>query len=203
MQSARIVEVAEQCFKASGYAGTTMSQIAIRVGGSKSTLWHHFQSKEKLFAAVVEATTDRIRSTLLSALDPAGEPRQVLQKFALHFIEAISSPDAVGLQRMIIGESSRFPEIGLIFHARAPAVITELLSDYMSQLMASGAMRTQDARAATRMLLALASGGLHQRILWGIEAYRKTTAEVEAITIVDQVLRACGAQDPLDRHDIP
>src|SRR3546814_13671240 len=48
------VDAARDLFFANGYAGTTMSSIASKVGGSKTTLWTYFPSKEELFAAVVD-----------------------------------------------------------------------------------------------------------------------------------------------------
>lgn len=188
-QRNRIVEVAERCFEHRGYAGTTMSHIATQLGGSKGTLWKHFPTKETLFTAVVKTIDARVRSTLLSTLEPGGEPREVLEKFTQRFIEAISRNDSITLQRMIIAESNRFPEIGLIFFAQAPAATAELLVAYIDQLMSSRTMRADDPHEATGMLLALASGGLHQRILWGVESYSRNSARAEAVLIVDQLLR--------------
>src|SRR5882757_4236481 len=51
---AEIVAIAQQLFFREGYAGTSMSQLAAAVGGSKTTLYNHFQSKEELLLAVVQ-----------------------------------------------------------------------------------------------------------------------------------------------------
>ena len=48
------IDAAREAFFANGYAGTTMSSIASKVGGSKTTLWSYFPSKEELFEAVVD-----------------------------------------------------------------------------------------------------------------------------------------------------
>ena len=52
----RIISIARKHFFTNGYDRTTMSAIAVELGGSKSTLWHHFPSKETLFATVIEET---------------------------------------------------------------------------------------------------------------------------------------------------
>jgi AcrR family transcriptional regulator len=188
--SDKIIRIAEQCFQENGYAATAMSEIAIRLGGSKSTLWNHFRSKDRLFAAVIRTNAARFEIKFLSLLDVAGTPRTVLQRFTFRFVEAISSAEAISLQRMVISETGRFPQIGAIFHAQAPAAMGDLLSAYMKQQMANGTIRTDDPRAAGQMLLALARGGLHQRILLGLEAYCTRTAKAEAVVIVDQFMRA-------------
>jgi AcrR family transcriptional regulator len=51
---AAIVKIAYEAFLTDGYAATSMSSIAAKVGGSKATLYNYFASKEELFAAVIE-----------------------------------------------------------------------------------------------------------------------------------------------------
>src|SRR3954464_10654712 len=48
-----ILDVASEVFLKEGYAATSMSEIAARLGGSKGTLYNYFKSKEELFEAYV------------------------------------------------------------------------------------------------------------------------------------------------------
>ncbi len=48
-----ILKVAYAAFLSDGYAATSMSSIATKVGGSKATLYNYFSSKEELFSAVI------------------------------------------------------------------------------------------------------------------------------------------------------
>ena len=64
----KILNVAENMFLHAGYAGTAMSDVATRVGGSKATLWSYFPSKEKLFSAVVERASLSFRKRLSEIL---------------------------------------------------------------------------------------------------------------------------------------
>lgn len=43
------IDAARSAFFSQGYARTVMSSIASQVGGSKTTLWSYFPSKEELF----------------------------------------------------------------------------------------------------------------------------------------------------------
>src|SRR3546814_1098206 len=61
---ASILEVARRSFFEKGYAATTMSGIAATLGGSKSTLWRYFSSKEELFAAVLDDATAEFKREL-------------------------------------------------------------------------------------------------------------------------------------------
>ncbi|HVW31575.1 MAG TPA: helix-turn-helix domain-containing protein [Acidimicrobiia bacterium] len=51
---ARILEVAAELFTEQGYEATSLRQIADRLGFTKAALYYHFQSKEQLFAALIE-----------------------------------------------------------------------------------------------------------------------------------------------------
>lgn len=52
-----ILEAAERAFADQGFAATTMDDIAAAAGVAKGAVYHHFPSKETLFAAVFEATS--------------------------------------------------------------------------------------------------------------------------------------------------
>ncbi len=53
-----MVAIASDVFMEEGYAATSMSAIAARLGGSKGTLYNYFRSKAALFTAVVEELHD-------------------------------------------------------------------------------------------------------------------------------------------------
>jgi AcrR family transcriptional regulator len=55
----RILDAAGQCFAASGYARTTVEEVASRAGVSKGLVHHHFGTKERILEAVLERTLDR------------------------------------------------------------------------------------------------------------------------------------------------
>lgn len=58
----QILAVAEQEFANSGYNGTSLEVIARRTGIRKASLFHHFNSKRKIFDAVVRRVFDQLVS---------------------------------------------------------------------------------------------------------------------------------------------
>ncbi len=50
----RILDAAEQLFAERGYDGTTLRDVATRVGLRNPSLYNHFPNKESLYAAVLE-----------------------------------------------------------------------------------------------------------------------------------------------------
>jgi TetR/AcrR family transcriptional regulator, mexJK operon transcriptional repressor len=187
-----ILGIAQQSFLEQGYDRTTMSAIAEAMGGSKGTLWSYFESKEELFAAVIDRAAAQFRIELVKALDPQGQVEVSLHRFAETFIRKITRADAIALHRIVVGESPRFPELGAIFYARAPGVMRELLADYIALRMEAGALRKEDPMKAAGMLLSLCDGGHHKRVLWGVETYDEAIATQEAAVAVELFLRVFG-----------
>jgi AcrR family transcriptional regulator len=63
----RILETTTQCLAELGYAGTTMSEIADRVGLTRAALIYHFSSKHELMVAVMNALYDEMTARFSAA----------------------------------------------------------------------------------------------------------------------------------------
>ena len=71
----RILDVAEELFAERGYQGTTLRDVATRVGVRPPSLYNHFASKDALYAAVLERGIGPVIELLArSAAAPAGQP---------------------------------------------------------------------------------------------------------------------------------
>jgi len=173
-----ILDVASRSFHEHGYAGTTMSAIAATLGGSKGTLWSYFPSKEALFAAVLDRATMAYRARLAEILDPCGDLESTLRRFCKAFTERVTSADAITLNRLLVGEAGRFPEIGAIFYERALQPTRVLLADFLDGAMRRGLLRRDDPLIAARTLITLCMSGCHQMLLMG-QADRCTPARID------------------------
>lgn len=167
---AAIVQLALCSFFPNGHEATSMSAIAKEMGGSKGTLWSYFSSKEELLAAVIDSATAAFQPSIAEILDTKKDIRVVLLRFCETFIERISRPKAIALQRLIISQADRSPEIGGVFYDRAPAINRATLSDFLKRQMAAGVLRPGDPNEAARMLLDLCIAGYHDRVLYGVES---------------------------------
>lgn len=73
---ARILQATIASLAELGYAGTTMSGIADRIGVSRAALIYHFNSKNALMAAVINAIYDEMAIMFKSAAHPALTPAE-------------------------------------------------------------------------------------------------------------------------------
>ncbi|RYD91516.1 MAG: TetR/AcrR family transcriptional regulator, partial [Sphingomonadales bacterium] len=160
-----IIAVAYSSFLDHGYAATTMSGIAATIGGSKATLWSYFPSKEALFEAVLDNATETYRTQLSTLLDTSVDSARTLRIFCGNFLEKITTPEALALQRLVHAEAGRFPEVGRIFYERGPRTTQTLVAAFLGAAMERGQLRRDDPLRAARTLSSLCMSGIHQQLI--------------------------------------
>jgi len=92
----RIRLEAAALFSAQGFNGTSMSELASAVGITKSSLYHHFPSKQSLLSEIIELTVNRVTPLVQEVADmdlPASE--RLRRAIVLHTVEAIRDQDAI------------------------------------------------------------------------------------------------------------
>ena len=172
-----IVAAARQSFLQDGYAATTMSSLSKAIGGSKSTLWVYFPSKEALFAAVVEDLTIGFRQQLESGLDTGGDIKATLENFCAKLMLKMSDADALLTWRLIVAETGRFPEIGRIFFDRAASYLERALIRYFDRQVAEGRLLQGDTSDMARFLITLCTGRRERALLGALPSHE---AEIDA-----------------------
>jgi AcrR family transcriptional regulator len=130
----RILEVAAELFLAKGYGSTTIEAVAARAGISKRTLYHRFDDKSVLFAAVVHEIIEQIRPPAGVPLIEGATLREVLRRLARMILRAALSPPAIALHRLVMAESARFPELVRAVHGDGSArEATTLIGDLLAR----------------------------------------------------------------------
>ena len=72
LRKEEIVQEATRLFAERGYEGTSMGDLAERVGLRKASLFHHFPSKDVLYATVLAQLVDSVKSAILDAAKSEG-----------------------------------------------------------------------------------------------------------------------------------
>ena len=171
-----------------------MSSIAAEVGGSKTTLWAYFPSKQDLFAAVVDDLVERYSRALEVPLDPDADVRESLRLIGRALLRTIHSPPLVDLYRLTIGEAGRFPELARTFYERGPARGKARLRDYFREAMARGKLRSGSAFDASQHFAGmLQAGSVEQHRLGLAEGPDEAELERELEATVETFMRAWGA----------
>jgi len=165
-----ILAVAREVFLARGYAATSMSEIAAKLGGSKGTLYNYFRSKEELFSAFITETCQGPAVRLFESLPPIGEGRAVRESLidlGVSLMEFLQLDEIVAMHRLVAAEAGRFPEIGPIFYEAGPRNGVIRFTDYFERAMAAGRIPRGDARLLGQRLKDLVMSDLYLRHIWG------------------------------------
>lgn len=191
-----IIRIAQAAFLAEGYAATSMSGIAAKVGGSKATLYNYFKSKDELFAAICAHKCEQFRRFLEEAQIESGDDlRALLLNFGEHFVEFVLSDDSVATFRMAIAEAERFPEIGQAIYNSGVRQNQRRMTEFLEQAKEAGQLRSDaDVQCAAEQFFDLCLSGIHRRRLWNVTPCpSKEEIRDNVARAVDTFMRAFAA----------
>ena len=149
-----IFQGAIQQFLVNGFAGTTMDGVAAAAGVSKTTVYSYFQDKESLFLALIERLIKQKYDKVFNpqkAKSMSGETSVILHRLANSMLEAMmGDKEALGLLRIIIGESGRFPQLAQAFVRNFQKSV---LKDLSHLFESHGELNLPDAEVAARVFM--------------------------------------------------
>ncbi|MGA5420330.1 TetR/AcrR family transcriptional regulator [Streptomyces lavendulocolor] len=142
-----ILDAATTVFLNKGYSGTSMDDIARLAAVSKQTVYKHFADKEKLFAEIVMATTDRIDGVIDLVADIPADAEHLeenLTRLARGFLTTLTRPDVLRLRRLVIANAEAFPELGAAWYERGFERVLATLAATFRRLTDRGLLHTED-----------------------------------------------------------
>jgi AcrR family transcriptional regulator len=94
----RVLQVALSLFADRGYRGTSLRDIAKRIGIKAPSLLHHFPSKQQLYLAVLEQIFNAMEDSARLVMASPGGPQEQMRKAIADSIDFIArKPDAMKL----------------------------------------------------------------------------------------------------------
>jgi len=186
-----IIEAATEIFAKVGYERASMSMIAERTGGSKTTLYGYFPSKEELFwAAMTGAMAEQGEKTLLLLDSANSDIASVLRKFGESYLGIFASRAAIAVTRTGISESGADRRLGSLLYQRGPKRIFNALTEYFSQLKSKGMIADVDPHLAAIHFKGLLDAGIVEPLLFGTKPELKPSEAVSRAVVA--ILRTFG-----------
>jgi len=142
-----ILEAARHEFASNGYAATSMESVARSSGVSTKTLYRLIPNKAALFEAMITDRIDRFTSVVRVRASQDTELQTALRDALIVCGELILDGEVIALQRMILGESEKFPEIAETFYQKAIRRTEGTLADWLKAQHARGRIEIDDADA--------------------------------------------------------
>lgn len=152
---ARILRAAFITFGERGFDKTSMDEVAELAGTTKRTVYAHFRNKEALFRASIGQATEWFLAEL-PALDASGDPEAELVRFASRFIDLSTWAGPVRLQRVVIAEAERMPDLARRLHDQVIRGAAERIACFLKE---SGLITSTDnAQDLGQLLLNMTNG---------------------------------------------
>ncbi len=174
-----ILAIAREVFLREGYAATSMSAIAAKVGGSKGTLYNYFPSKEALFAAVVQHQCAQDQAELWDMNLETDNVAETMTLLGRRVLKLMLSDEVLAIHRLVVAECTRFPEIGEALYDAGPRQGKRPLIRYMTHCIEKGLLKGDDPERMAFQAGELVMAGLYRRRLWNVGP-APTEAEMEA-----------------------
>jgi AcrR family transcriptional regulator len=138
-----IIESAARLFSQHGFGGTTTREIARAVGVSEATVFKHFDTKEQLYAAIIEAKAQT--QQVLGVIGPLAEAHDdvgLLRTLATELIERTQSDPT--LMRLLFFSALEGHALADLFFRRRVLTLDVFLGRYIGERIAAGAFRPAD-----------------------------------------------------------
>lgn len=163
----QILDGARRCFLASGFSAASMGEIAREAKVSKGTLYVYFDSKDALFAALVNEAKQGTAERLQRLDEDESDVRCALTRFAEGLITKLTVDEHVAVTRMIIGASERFPEIAQSFFEAGPAYSARGLAEYFRAQNERGTLSVADPELAAWQFLGMCNHPIVVAVMLG------------------------------------
>ncbi|WP_434458356.1 TetR/AcrR family transcriptional regulator [Stutzerimonas urumqiensis] len=162
-----ILAAAKTLFLGNGYEGSSMEAIAAEAGVSKLTLYSHFKDKEALFCAAVQATCEQRLPSSLFHPAPELPIEQALGALATAFWSLVSSPESIGLHRLMITVAPQNPDMSRLFYEAGPQRVLQDTRQFLQVATSRGQLQVTDALKAAEHFCSLVKGLNHFHQLIG------------------------------------
>lgn len=162
-----ILDAARNEFASSGYATTNMESVARRAGVSTKTLYRLIPNKAALFEAMITDRIDRFASVVRLGASDDKTLEASLCEALIVCGELILDGEVVALQRMVLSESEKFPEIAETFYHRAIRRTESTLANWLKAKQERGLIGISDAEASAGMLLGMLAFQTQRAMLFG------------------------------------
>jgi AcrR family transcriptional regulator len=189
-----IIEAAGQLFLEQGYGAVSMDQIAKVAGVSKATVYAHFESKDRLFAAVIQAGCSAYAEGIVPAIMELVDIRESMTRIATGIENFLLAPKTIGIYRVIIAEGPRFPELVRAFVDSGPLPFLKLLTDFFQRANDRKMLKVPNPRLAAHQLVWLVRGPLYMRRMLNLNDMAGEPPVDEVVDgAVDMLLKAYAA----------
>lgn len=168
-RQAELLERGLDMFLDKGFERTTMAEIAASLGMTKRTIYACYGDKVSFFKAVVYQAIARwmVPDETLHSLEK-DSLEETLTAIAHMRIRHAMTSESLKLQRILIAESFRFPEIFTATYDLGSKPVVKFLAGVLEHHQAKGSIQVSRPHMAAAAFLSMVVGGPTRIIVSGI-----------------------------------
>lgn len=197
---AAIVDAAKRAFLASGYASTSMDRIAAEAEVSIKTVYRHFDNKDDLFSAVMQAAcrqnggfeeTEDGQPEGAPALDRpwfSKPPGTALVMAGIEYLEHVLSAEQLALYRVVTQDAPQFPELGRRYRDEVTEHRNALFARYLDRWAPTQEWRIRKRARAANVFAGLLRAGLFEDALHGLRSFSESEIRSQAQSAAKNML---------------
>jgi AcrR family transcriptional regulator len=162
-----IFEAARHEFAANGFARANIESVARRAGISTKTLYRLIPNKAALFEAMVTDRLDQFVSTVRLRACEGRDIESALGEALFACAALLLNSDVIALQRMVLAEGDKFPEIARTFYTKAMRRTAATLANWLGVEKERGLIVIEDPEIVAGILLGMLAFEPQRAVLFG------------------------------------
>jgi AcrR family transcriptional regulator len=182
-----LIEAARPLFAAQGFADVALEAIVRAAGVTRGALYHHFDDKTELFAAVLENVEGEVAARMGEAIEASKQtdPVEVLRLGANFWLDICSDPE---VQRIALVDApavlgwARWTEIGDRYN-------TGMVRALLTHAVETGRIPPQPIEATVLTIL----GAMREATLYVARAEDHDQARQDAGAVINRLIQALSA----------
>lgn len=161
------ITAAEELFLNQDYASVTIDAIVKTAKSSKPTFYNYFKSKDDLFEAYIIDSAQDFMNELNEIITFTTTIDKTLYQLGLTYIKKLLSPHIIALNKLVIGESKRQPEIVKIYFEQGVMKVVSTFIYVMEKAVKTRVLQAQSPCVLAKYFKALCDAECQELALWG------------------------------------
>lgn len=129
----KLLDIATEVFLEYGYERAKVSEIVLRAGASKSSIYSRYPTKDALFNAVISKKIEILDSKINASLSSSHSLNSLLENFGKNLFETLFSIELRALFQTVVSEALIFPELAKNFWQAGPQHAIHNLSECLNK----------------------------------------------------------------------
>lgn len=183
-----LVTEAKRLFASRGYSAVSLPEVVQAAGVTKGALYHHFESKSALFAAVLKDVQQHVARTVAARAEAHTDLWGQLTAGCRAFLEASTAPDVRRIMLIDGPAVLGWPQWRAVDEATSGRHLAEVLTALVQQ----GIIAPQPVAPLTHLL----TGAMNEAALWLAESSQPDdlSATTQALNLILEALRTDASQ---------